>query len=179
MRYVSLVRAVLVTTLCSVHALASVYNFQATETSALSPSTTTFDFSLDTSGATFAAGTTTFNGVAISENGTTFPNNIVGTSFNTNLSSPLFFFVDTDPTMLSFSSGTGSGIVFNTGTFAIADGATDGEGTLTISASPTASPVPEPSTWSLMIVGIGMAGALVRSSRAYPHIDYPVLGGIV
>lgn len=162
MRSISLVTAALVTTLFSGHALASVYNFQATETSALSPSATMFNFSLDTSVATLVAGTTNFGGVAISKNGTTVPNNTVGIPFNTNISSPLFFFVDTDPTMHSFSSGTGSGIVFNTGTFAIADGATDGEGTLTISAIPTASPVPEPSTWSLMIIGIGVAGALAR-----------------
>lgn len=162
MRHMSIIAVAWLATLIPGHAFASVYNFQSTETSALSSSPTTFNFSLDTSGAIFGAGTTSFSDVAITENGTQSLNNTVSVPFDTNISSPLFFFVDTDPTTLAFSSGTGSGITFNTGTFAIADGFTEGEGTLTVSNVSTVSAVPEPSTWSLMLVGVGLAGVMVR-----------------
>ena len=143
-------------------ASATVFNFHDTETSALSLSPVSFSFSLDTATATPNGASTTFNGVLIDENGTLTPRNSVGASYTTNLSSPLFFLVDTSS--LPFYSGSGTGIRFNTGTFAIADGATDGEGILTISAN-TTSPVPEPATWDLLLTGGAIAAAAGRFSR--------------
>lgn len=144
-------------------ASAAAYSFSATEMSALSPSPVSFTFSLDTTTANLTANGTTFNNVSITENGTLFPGKSVGASFTTDVSSPLFFFVDTS--LQPFYSGSGTGITFNTGTFAIADGLTDGEGTLTISAAPV-SPVPEPAPWTLLFTGLAMTAAALHSSRS-------------
>ncbi len=146
-------------------ASATVYSFQDTEVSALSPSPVTFAFSLDTATALASASGTTFNGVTIDENGTTSAGNSLEASFTTDLASSLFFWVDTSTT--PFYTGTGTGLTFNTGTFAIADGLTDGEGTLTItSASSTpVSPTPEPATWMLLLTGGAMAVVARRSVR--------------
>ena len=153
-------------------ASATVYTFQDTETSALSSSPVSFSFTLDTataaasgSGITLA---TLFNGVSIEENGIPTSGSVDAT-FTTDLSSPLFFWVDTS--LEPFYAGSGTGIAFNTGTFAIADGLTDGEGTLTISASPVA-PTPEPAPWLLLLTGAAgavTASRLSRRSRAIRH----------
>ncbi len=144
-------------------ASATVYTFQDTETSALSPSPVSFDFSLSTETAGASAGGATFNDVAIDENGTSSAANSVVASFTTNLSSgSLFFWVDTSTE--PFYSGSGNGIVFNTDTFAIADGLTDGEGTLTISAG-AVSATPEPATWVLFLSGGAVAAVAGCASR--------------
>ena len=144
-----------------VAASATVYTFQDMETSALSPLPVSFSFSLDTALAEVTNGNdATFSNVAITQNGTTVAGNTVGASFGTNLSSPLFFLIDTSTT--PFYSGLGTGIVFNTGSFAIADGATDGEGTLTISSDAVA-PTPEPATWALLLTGCALT--VVAGSR--------------
>ncbi len=146
-------------------ASATVYTFQATETSALSPSPVDFSFVLNTATAVGNASGTTFNDVAIDENGTVTTGNSVGASFTTDLSSPLFFWIDTSVPLVPFYSGSGTGLTFNTGTFAIADGLTDGEGTLTLSGGP-ASPTPEPESWVLLCTGGAMALAAGRFSRS-------------
>ncbi len=153
--------AALLTTLLPKVASATVYTFHDTETSALSPSPVTFTFSLDTASAVVAAGGATFQNVSINENGTLFPGDSIGASFTTDLSSPLFFWIDTGLT--AFYAGSGTGIVFNVGTFPIADGLTDGEGTLIVSAG-TASPVPEPASWTLLLAGCSTAVAARRVS---------------
>ena len=143
-------------------ASATTYNFQATETSALSPSPVSFTFSLDTSTAYLSrTDSTTFPNVAIEENTATFPGNTVDDEFGTDLSSPLFFLIDTSST--PFTSGSGTAISFNIGSFAIADGATDGEGTLQISNTP-AVPTPEPSTWILLLTGCAPPASARRFS---------------
>ena len=146
-----LAMAIAAMTLIPKLASATTYNFQATETSALSPSPVSFTFSLDTSTAYLSpTGSTTFLNVPVEENSATFPGNTVDAEFGTDLSSPLFFLIDTSST--PFTSGSGAAIIFNIGSFAIADGATDGEGTLQISSTP-AAPTPEPSTWILLLTG--------------------------
>ena len=157
MRHIRTTIAAMAASALPAPALATVYDFQSTETSALSPSPVSFAFSLNTSEAVFSAGATNFNNVSIDENGASIPGNTVGIPFDTNISSPLFFLVDTATT--PFSSGTGPAITFNTGTFAIADGATDGEGHLTISS------IPEPSTVSLMAAGLSMIGGMLFYRR--------------
>ena len=161
MRRFGLVVAIASMTLLPEMALATVYGFQDTETSGLSPVPVSFTFSLDTATAGNSGDATSFNNVAISENGVLSSGNTVDASFATNLSSPLFFFVDT--ALQPFYSGSGTSISFNPGTFAIADGLTDAEGTLTISAA-SASAVPEPATWALLFAGAAMTAAL-RLSR--------------
>ena len=142
-------------------ASATVYEFHSTETSALSSSPTSFDFALDTTLASVAGGATSFSNITISKNGVPAPGNTVQASFTTDIASPLFFLVDTS--LVPFYSGTGVNIAFNPGTFAIADGLTDGEGTLAIS-SPS---VPEPPAWALVSSGIALLGvALGRRRRA-------------
>ena len=132
-------------------ASATTYEFQVTETSALSSSPVSFTFSLDTSTAYLSpSGFTNFQSISIEENRAAFPGNTVEAQFGTDLSSPLFFFIDTSS--IPFTFGSDTAIVFNIGRFAIADGATDGEGALQISSSPV-SPTPEPSTWILLLTG--------------------------
>ena len=143
-------------------AAATVFNFYDTETSALSPTPQSFMFSLDTATAVGDASGTTFNNVSITDNGATISGNTIGASFTTYLSSPLFFLIDTG--LQPFYSGVGTGITFNVGSFPVADGATDGEGTLTISAG-TAPPVPEPATWTLLLTGCSTLAAAGRFSR--------------
>ena len=150
-------------TLLPGRALATVYTFHDTETSALSPTPANFTFSLDTAAASVGPNGTSFRNVIIDCNGTLVAGNTVAASFTTNLASPLFFLIDTSA--LPFYSGSGTAIAFNTGTFAIADGATEGEGILTISAT-ALSPTPEPATWTLFCAGLGMTGIAFRVSRA-------------
>ena len=154
-------------TLLPMSASATVYNFQDTETSALSPSPVSFSFSLDTATAAGSSTGTTFNNITINENGTLFSGDSVEATFTTDLGSPLFFLIDTGSE--PFYSGSGTGITFNVGTFPIANGAKDGEGTLTISAN-SVSPVPEPATWTLLLVG-GVAAGITRgfSRRSSKH----------
>ena len=141
----------------------SKYDFHAVETSALSPSPVTFMFSLDTATAYVGpSGSTNFNNVSITENGTEIPGNTIGAQYGTDLGGPLFFLIDTSSQ--PFYTGSGTGITFNASTFRIADGATDGEGTLTISTS-MSSPIPEPATWSLLLTGCSAAASVRRISR--------------
>lgn len=143
-------------------AAAEVFSFHSTETSALgSP---VYDFSLDTSKATVAAEGFNFADVTISKDGVATTGNSVGAAYGTNISSPLFFYVDTDPSSKPFYTLDSNGLVFNTGAFSIADGNTDGEGTLTISGSPV-SAAPEPGAWTLLIAGVACMGAALRFSR--------------
>ena len=87
-----LAMALAVMTLLPKLASATTYNFQATETSALSPSPVSFTFSLDTSTAYLStSGSISFPNVSIEENGAAFPGNIVGAQLGTDLSSPLFY----------------------------------------------------------------------------------------
>ena len=133
-----------------VRAVATVFDFSATEKSALSPSPVTFDFALNTSSAMLSpSGPTDFFNVAIFENGTLSSGNTISAQFGTDLGSPLFFLIDTSPS--AFFSGSGSGITFNVGNFNIADGATDGEGTLNIAV------VSEPASWLFLLCGCGLA----------------------
>ena len=145
-------------------ASATAYTFSATETSALSLSPETFAFSLDTATAGSSPGGGSFSNVAIIANGTPVSGTVVTASFTTDLASPLFFFIDTSA--VPFYSGTGSGITFNTRTFAIADGLTDGEGTLTVAAA-SASAVPEPATWALLLAGF----AIMAAASWYAKLD--------
>ena len=139
-------------------ASATAYDFSAVETSALSASPETFSFSLDTATAGASSGGASFSNVTITENGRPIVGNTLTASFTTNLASPLFFFVDTSPSTVPFYTGTGSGIVFNTGSFAIAEGLTEGEGTLTIAAA-SDSAVPEPATWAVLLAGLALMAA--------------------
>ncbi len=154
-------------------ASATVYNFNATEMSALSPVPVSFVFSLDTSTAYVDSGVTMFNNIRIDENGTTSFGNTVGAQYGTDLGSPLFFLIDTG--LQPFYLGSGPGITFNVGSFPIADGATDGEGTVNISAGNT-SPVPEPATWTLLLTGSAAAGAarLKLLGRRHSHSEITV-----
>ncbi|QYE37130.1 PEPxxWA-CTERM sorting domain-containing protein (plasmid) [Polymorphobacter sp. PAMC 29334] len=138
---------------------AAVFHFDATETSALSSTPTSFTFSLNTSAAMpGVGGSTIFSNVSIYRDGALVPANTVVAQYGTNLGSPLFYFIDTG--LKRFSSGSGPDFTFDTGRFVIADGATDGEGTLEIST------VPEPASWAMMITGIGLAGSGLRRRRS-------------
>ena len=152
-------------------ALADVFDFHSVEISALgSP---TFDFSLDTASAVSTTSGFSFSDVTILKDGTASTGNTVGAAYGVNLSSPSFFLVNTDPSGTPFYLVNGSHLSFNSGTFAIADGATDGEGTLTITNS-TVSAAPEPSAWILMIIGVGLAGAGLRFGRRRREALYAV-----
>ena len=144
-------------------ASATTYTFHDTESSALSSSPVSFDFSLDTTTATAVAdGGASFSDITIEENGTPISGNTVAATFTTNLSSSLFFLIDTGSE--PFYSGAGTGITFHPGTFVIADGFTDGEGTLTVSDA-SLSPVPEPATWTLLLAGIAAGAVFLRFSQ--------------
>ncbi len=144
-------------------ASATIYNFNATETSALSPSPVTFSFSLDTATASLTpAGATTFSNISITEDGKTIAKNTIGAEFGTNISSPLFFWIDTG--LNSFYTGSGTGIAFNLASFPIADGVTDGEGTLKITSTAPA-PTPEPASWVLLLTGCTAAASVRRFFR--------------
>ncbi len=137
-------------------ASATVYTFADTESSALSPLPVSYSFSLDTATAVVSGSVTNFNNVTIFENGVASSGNTVGASFATDLSSPFFFLIDTSAQ--PFYAGSGTNLAFNPGSFAIADGATDGEGMLTISAVAVPA-VPEPATWTLLCTGLTMLAA--------------------
>jgi hypothetical protein len=157
---------------------------------ATAASATSYDFTLlDNDGVTIdASGVMTLTGNVIdsisgSVNGfgaitglITNPNspgyNTVGDIIYDNLFDPSVPGVDNDGIFLSTASGAnlnlfnldswGANIPDNTAT--IYD---DGVGYIangTFSVSPTTTPaVPEPETWALMLVGIGLAGATLRS----------------
>ncbi len=144
-------------------AFAAIYDFKSTESSALG--NPAFNFALDTSIAVDTGGGTSFSGVTIDDSGVRTTGNTVSLVTSTELASSLFFFVDTDvPGPKLFSVGSGTDITFNPGTFSIADGFTDGEGTLTITNT-SVSAVPEPPTWLLMIAGIGGIGLMLRQAE--------------
>ena len=139
-------------------ALAKVYDFHSTETSAVG--NPTFSFSLDTTQAEEISGVTSFSDVTIYEDGVKMLDNTISLPSSSTIASPLFFLIDTDtPVTKSFDAGSGADVTFNIGTFTIADGNTDGEGTLTISAAP------EPGAWALMVAGLGVVGAFLRIGR--------------
>lgn len=148
-------------------AFATLYNFSSTESSALgSPA---FSFTLDTSTAVNTGNGTSFPKVTINDSGVLTMGNTVSLVTPTELASPGFFFIDTDvPGPKPFSAGTGTDTVFNVGTFSIADGLTDGEGTLIISNA-LVSAVPEPSTWLLMITGVCGIGLMRRQAYTNPR----------
>ncbi len=56
-------------------------------------------------------------------------------------------------------SGTAAAPMFSTGTFALTS-IVSGSSTLTITQAPAA--VPEPATWAIMVVGLGMVGYTMR-----------------
>ncbi len=138
-------------------ASASIYDFKSTETSALG--NPAYSFALDTSQAHDSGGVTSFTNVTIDKNGVPDAGNTVTLVSSDEVASPLFFFIDTDvPNPKPFYSGSGTTTTFNVRTFSIADGFTDGEGSLVISAAT----VPEPGTWLLMLVGLGGVGLMLR-----------------
>lgn len=147
-------------------ALAQIYTFHSTELSALSPSPSVFDFTLDAATATAIAAGTSFGNVTISHNGVATTGNTLTASFGTNIGGSPFFLVDTSPDSATrpFYSGSGPAITFNPGVFAIADGLTNGKGTLTIGAV-AVSAVPEATTWAAMLLGFGLIGARMRRRR--------------
>ena len=153
-------------------AFATIYDFQSSEMSALgSP---TYSFALDTSNAAANGTGTSFSGVTIDDSGTVTTGNTVSFPASTELSGPSFFFVDTDvPGPKSFGQGSGKDVTFNVGTFSIADGFTEGKGTLNIS-SDSVSAAPEPSAWLLMFAGVCGIGLALR--RAKPSRGLPITG---
>ena len=145
-------------------ALADTYDFSFTELSALAAGPVQYDFKLDTDLASATPTGADFTGVVISKNDMDQPAGDISLQNLTNIASSEFFLVDTDTPTQDFYSGTGKGIQFNTGTFSIADGFTDGEGKLTI-ADTAVSAAPEPGAWALMFVGVVMLGAMLRFGR--------------
>lgn len=145
-------------------AFAAVYDFTSTETSALG--NPTYSFALDTATAMLGSmGSTVFSNVTIDNSGVSDPGQTVTLTSPETLASSLFFLLDTDvPGPKPFATGTGSSVAFIPGRYVIADGATDGEGILTISQA-SVSAAPEPSAWSLMIAGVGFAGLALRRAR--------------
>ena len=144
-------------------AFSAVYDFSSTETSALGDPA--YTFSLDTSKAVLANGVTSFSGVTIDDSGTTSTGNTISLVSPTTISGPSFFFIDTDvPTPKPLFSGSGTDTVFNTGSFSIADGFTEGEGVLTISEG-SVSAAPEPNNWLLMFAGVGGIGLMLRRAK--------------
>ena len=60
--------------------------------------------------------------------------------------------------------------VFKTGTFTMAgDG---GAGSYILTISQVASAIPEPSTWALAVLGMGLVGASLRSRRTRVSVRY-------
>ena len=144
-------------------AFAAIYNFQSSETSALGDPT--YSFALNTADTISNGSETSFSGVTIDDSGTTTIGNMVSFLTPTELSGPSFFFVDTDaPGPKAFGEGLGTNTTFNPGAFSIADGFTEGEGTLDIS-NISSSAAPEPSTWLLMIAGVGGIGLMLRRAK--------------
>ena len=158
----ALAGAALTLALSSQAANAAVYDITANETSAFGPETISID--LDTAGAVVSNGQTSFLDTTVKINGVLQPSDVFTTTTN-NIGGSSFFFVDTNtPDPKAFYSGSGESTVFNTGAYIIADGATDGEGTLNISNGQV-SAAPEPSTWLLMIAGVGGIGLMLRRAK--------------
>ena len=166
MTRLGLILAATIAAALPLRAAATVYSFAETDTGGLGAEA--FDFSLDTATGVLQPDgtTTTFAPVTILSSGTAVLDQTVFTQYGTAIGSPLFYLIDTDPSMRPFSTGDGSDVAFNTGRFAIAQGGTDGEGFLTISAAP------EPSAWALLIAGAGLAGLALR--RRHPSVEAPV-----
>ena len=59
-------------------------------------------------------------------------------------------------------SGTAEAPTLLTGVFTVNDGFSNSPFTLTVSAVTTSSPVPEPATWAMMMLGFGGAGYAMR-----------------
>ena len=66
-------------------------------------------------------------------------------------------------------SGTAANPIFSAGTFSLSS-IVSGNSTLTISSLVGA--VPEPGTWAMMILGLGMAGAGLRYRRRSTSVSY-------
>ena len=143
-------------------AYASVYDFSSTEKSGLgNPS---YGFEIDTSTGVANGGATTFSNVTVDDSGVSSPGNTVTFAFSTELGSSSFFFVDTDTPTKDFGAGVGPDVTFNPGTYKIADSETDGEGNLVISQVGV-SAAPEPSTWLLLLCGMGGIGLMLRRAK--------------
>ena len=142
---------------------AAAYDITAHETSAFGPEVVSIQ--LDTSDAVASGGQTTFSEATVEINGAFQAGGVFTTNTN-NIGGDGFYFIDTDtPNTKEFYTGSVTGTVFNSGTYTVADGATDGAGTLNIIGGPV-SAAPEPSTWLLMIAGIGGIGLmLLRAKR--------------
>ena len=60
--------------------------------------------------------------------------------------------------------------VFKTGTFAMTG--YEGKGAYTLTISQVASAIPEPSTWALAVLGMGLVGASLRGRRTRVSVRY-------
>ena len=99
----------------------------------------------------------TFGGVAGTASTISFGNGIFA---SLNIVAPNLGFTQfSSPTLFT---GSGASPTFTPGTFALVN-PFFGNGRLTISQA--ASAVPEPSTWAMMLIGFGVMGAMMRSSK--------------
>ena len=145
-------------------AVAAVYSFTSNEVSAIGDPS--YSFQLNTASGVESSDGTTFSDVTIDDDGETSTGNTISFSSPTQLGSPLFFFSDTDvPGPVAFGSGSGADVIFNVGSYKVADGFTEGAGTLTISGS-SVSAAPEPSAWLLLFAGIAGIGLTLRRAKA-------------
>ena len=142
--------------------LADTYDLDFSETSAFGPAT--YQAVVDTADAVDTSSGTTFREAEISRGGAVLPASALSVLYGTNIASNYFFLIDTDTPTRDFYTGSGTDVRFNVGSYSIADGATDGEGRLTISDT-SISAAPEPGTWGLMLAGVALLGATLRFGR--------------